>query len=181
MPPAGVGDPRSTSGLLRDRGMDVTIEHRVAGMAKAAFEDRRGEPLGRRHEPAVVLRKLAHASSALREVEQQRTRPPRIGCQLDDLMPLGELVDRSLGVENRLLAVPDLAADAQVLGHPDERRRGPRTADVEPDEDSLPVLDLVVPPARSETVAPTKRTADVGFSVLSLRAPRRAVAISASA
>jgi hypothetical protein len=36
----GVGDAGTALGLLGDSGGDVSIEHRVAGMAEAALQDR---------------------------------------------------------------------------------------------------------------------------------------------
>ncbi len=40
MPPAGVGDPGSTLSLLGDRGGDMGIEDRIAGVAQPAVNRR---------------------------------------------------------------------------------------------------------------------------------------------
>jgi hypothetical protein len=40
-----VGDPGAPPGLLGHGGVDVGIEHRIAGMAQPPLEDRGREPL----------------------------------------------------------------------------------------------------------------------------------------
>jgi hypothetical protein len=121
---------------------NVGIEVRIIGMDEPTFNDRVVEPLAGRDHPRVVLGEGRDSNAALSQLLADLAGPPGIEGALDDRVLLGQLVHHVGDIEHCPIAGEDFRADVEALVDPDDRRVGPFPADVDADDDPLPVLEV---------------------------------------